>query len=246
MSVRNLILNVLNRIFRLRGMELRALTPFECDDSMDAGLRRARRHAGGVGTVIDVGAAEGKWTRRALRHFPDARYLLVEPLSERVPVLEALRTEISSVDFVTAAAGAEAGSVTFHVAEDLDGSGVCDRPEANTRAVPVTTLDGEVARLQLPPPYFIKLDTHGFEIPILKGASAILAKTELLMIEAYNFKLTEGCLRFHELCAWLEERDFRSSDIIEPLRRPGDTMLWQMDLVFVRREHSAFARTTYQ
>src|SRR5260370_24672724 len=31
--------------------------------------------------IIDVGANRGLWTRTAIKHFPDARYTLVEPQS---------------------------------------------------------------------------------------------------------------------------------------------------------------------
>jgi hypothetical protein len=109
----------------------------------------------------------------------------------------------------------------------------------------MTTVDAEVAQRQLPAPYFLKLDTHGFEIPILEGATETLRQTELLIIEAYNFNLTRTSLRFHELCAWMEERGFRTCDLLEPLRRPGDGLLWQMDLVFLRKDHPAFARESY-
>jgi len=227
-------------------MELRALTPPHLDSGMSAGLRRAGRMFTEVRTVIDVGAAAGKWTRLALPHFPGAQFLLLEPLRERVGVLEALRAEHANVQYVSAAAGAARGEASFHVAEDLDGSGVRPSGSGDLRNVPVTTLDEEISRLALPGPYFVKLDTHGFEVPILQGAERIFQDTCLLMIEAYNFKTSELCLRFHELCAWLEPRGFRPLDLLDPLRRPGDEVLWQIDLVFARHDHPAFAHAVYQ
>src|SRR4051812_46680776 len=161
-------------------MELRALTPAHLNSSMEAGLTRAARTVTGVRTVIDVGAAAGKWTRLALPRFPDAQFLLLEPLRERLEVLERLRVEYPKVQFVSAAAGASTGETAFHVAEDLDGSGVSSAGRGNLRTVPVTTIDEEVKRLDLPGPYFLKLDTHGFEVPILEGASRVLAEAPLL------------------------------------------------------------------
>lgn len=35
-------------------------------------------------------------------------------------------------------------------------------------------------------------------------------------------------------------------DVIEPLRRPGDRMLWQMDILFARQDAPAFARASYR
>jgi hypothetical protein len=38
------------------------------------------------------------------------------------------------------------------------------------------TIDGLVRRNNLGGPYVLKLDTHGFEVPILEGAHAVLAE----------------------------------------------------------------------
>ena len=57
---------------------------------------------------------------------------------------------------------------------------------------------------QLRPPFLIKLDTHGFEVPILKGAQETLQQTNLLVIETYNFQLQPTSLRFHEMCSYME------------------------------------------
>ena len=246
MLVRSFILDALNRLFRLRGMELRALTPLESDASMEAGLKRACQLVPEVASVIDVGAASGQWTRRSLRHFQRARHLLIEPLVEREPELRALQAEFPGIEIVTSALGETSGETSFHVSADLDGSGIYDGPSTTSRTVPLTTLDAAVARHALPGPYLVKLDTHGFELPILRGATRTLESASLLLIEAYNFQLTAGCLRFHELCTWLESHGFRVCDLIEPLRRPGDALLWQMDLTFARSDHPAFRRASYR
>ncbi len=246
MSFRNAILSSLNHLFGLRGLELRSRVRAEADCSMDAALRRAGARIPKIGTVIDVGAAAGMWTMHARPYFPEAQFLLIEPLNERVPELEALRAADRRVDFVSAVAGAERGQATLHVTPDLNGSGVADSPGTGSRTVAVTTIDREVSERQLPGPYFIKLDTHGYEVPILEGARATLAQSALLMIEVYNFKLTGACLCFPQLCARMEELGFLPCDAVEPARRPGDLVLWQMDLVFARADAPLFARKTYQ
>jgi hypothetical protein len=82
-------------------------------------------------------------------------------------------------------------------------------------------------------------------VPVLTGATQILAQTGLLIIEAYNFTLSPDCLRFHELCAWLEPRGFRCCDLADPMRRPGDGVLWQMDLAFAPASNPIFASNRY-
>jgi FkbM family methyltransferase len=211
---------------------------------MDGLLGRAAKRGFNIRTWIDVGASDGSWSLQAQRHFPAARYLLFEPLAERQEALERLHQQCR-FEIVAAAAGAVVGTVSFAIDPALDGSGVA-APGTGGRSVPVETVDRAVSSRSLPAPYGLKLDTHGFELSVLAGSTDVLTNTELLIIEAYNFKLTPDCLRFHELCTWLETRGFRCCDLADPMRRPSDGVLWQMDLAFARKDHAIFHSNHYE
>src|SRR5262249_47882245 len=116
----------------------------------------------------------------------------------------------------------------------------------NNLVVPMATLDTLARQRGLSGPFLVKLDTHGFEVPILEGARETLGHTAMLIIEAYNFTLCPGCLRFHELCAFLEARGFRCADLLEPMHRPGDGAFWQIDLLFLPAAHPVFASNAYR
>jgi FkbM family methyltransferase len=226
------------------GYQLRPLPKNSTPMTMGGAIRRAKERGWQIGSVIDVGAADGDWSRFTMRYFPDAKYLLIDALEERRTALEKLRSERPNVEFVLAAAGAELGEVEFGVARDLDSSGIFDGSGA-TRRVRVTTIDAEVAKRNLPPPYLLKLDTHGYELPILTGAKRTLQQTSLLILEAYNFQLTQQSLRFHEMIAHVEELGFRCCELVDPLLRPGDQLLWQIDLLFIPKTSPHFARESY-
>ncbi len=207
-------------------------------------LSRARARGCTPRTVVDVGASNGIWSLRARRHFPEARFVLFEPLEERQAALASLQKR-HGFEIVPAVAGDSTGTATLAVDPALDGSGVAEPGAAGTRAVPQTTIDETLARLECTGPYLLKLDTHGYEIPVLAGASATLARTSLLIVESYNFTLTPGCLRFHELCAWLETRGFRPCDLADPMRRPNDGVFWQVDLAFAKSDDPLFTSNRY-
>jgi FkbM family methyltransferase len=211
---------------------------------MDGMLARCATRYPQIRTWIDVGASDGSWSLRARGAFPRASFLLFEPLAERQPALTALQRRHGFIT-VAAAAGAAAGTVAFAVDPKLDGSGIATPDTPQTRLVPMQTIAAAVAAHGLAGPYGIKLDTHGHEVPILEGAGAVLEQTSLLVIEAYNFKIAPSALRFHELCGWLEARGFRCCDLADPMRRPGDGALWQMDLAFARADHPLFASNRY-
>jgi hypothetical protein len=105
--------------------------------------------------------------------------------------------------------------------------------------------DAQVAARDLRPPFLIKLDTHGFEMPILAGAEQTLEQTNVLVIEAYNFDIASSAVRFAELCARLEARGFRCVDLFDVMYRPADNALWQMDLIFIRADRPEFLSNAY-
>lgn len=240
-SLKSRLRHTANRLLHPLGLHLaRRERAFE----MDGLLARAASRSVTVATWIDVGASDGSWSLRAQRHFPTSRFLLFEPLAERQAALAVLSRR-HGFHIAPAAAGAKPGTLDFSIDAALDGSGVAAPGTAATRPVPVETIDRVVAQHALPAPFGLKLDTHGHEIPVLTGATAILAQASLLVIEAYNFPLTPTTLRFHELCAWLEARGFRCCDLADPMRRPGDGALWQMDLAFAPATSPLFASNCY-
>lgn len=241
-TVRSLLQQTVNRLLNPLGLHLaRRDRTFE----MSGLLARAKTRGFNPATFIDVGASDGVWSLRARRHFPAAKFLLFEPLAERQPALQRLQAQ-HGFAIEPAVAGATNGEVAFAVDPALDGSGVAAPGTYGARTVPQTTIDHAVNSRNLRGPYGLKLDTHGYEVPVLSGATAVLSQTELLIIEAYNFTLSPDCLRFHELCAWIEARGFRCCDLADPMRRAGDGVLWQMDLAFAPADSPFFAHSNYQ
>jgi FkbM family methyltransferase len=215
------------------------------DLSLNAVLTRARARGVMVKTVIDVGASDGRWSEAAMRHFPDASYLLVEAHRDHEAGLERFKRKHPNADYALVAAGDRCGEAHFKAESLFGGSAATSLGDAGSVRVPMMTLDALVTERQLPPPFLIKLDTHGFELPILNGAASTLARGSLLIIEAYNLKISPEALLFHELCAHLERLDYRTADLCEPLHRPSDKLLWQVDLIFERSSSAHFADTTY-
>jgi FkbM family methyltransferase len=210
--------------------------------SMSAGLQRAADRGIRVGTIIDVGASDGRWCDEARRCFPDARCLLIEANDHHEPGLRAFKQRVPGSDYVLAAAGREVGHVRFDISDDPFGGAA----GSGTKLVPATTIDHEVATRSLPGPYLVKLDTHGFEVPILEGAARTLREASLLIIEVYNFTLMPGALRFHEMIARLDGAGFRPIDLCEPMYRPKDGAFWQCDMFFARAERPEFSSNTYE
>jgi FkbM family methyltransferase len=212
--------------------------------TMEAALARCAARNPGIRTVIDVGASDGRWSRAASRILPPARYFMVEARAEHRPGL-ARTARDARFSYEICAAGNRDGEIYFDATELFGGLASETPPEKNAIVVPVRRLDGLARERGLAGPYALKLDTHGYEVPILEGAAGLLAQTALLVIECYNFRVAPRSLLAHEMCAWLEARGFRCIDLCDPLHRARDGALWQMDLFFVPATDAAFASNAY-
>ena len=235
-------------VLRLAGWELVKARPSGGPGAgtMESALRwLAPRHP--VRTVLDVGASNGSWTELAMQCYPDAAFLLVEAQRDaHEPALRALAGRYPNVHYVIAAAGDRDGTVHFDGSDPFGGAASEHPTGAHDIVVPMTTIDGEVKRRGLEPPFLLKLDTHGFEVPIFEGARNVLSQAGLVVVEAYNFELTPGTLRFHEMCTFLETRGLRCVDLVDVMRRPEDGALWQFDLMFVPRDRPEFRSNSYR
>ncbi|NJK34845.1 MAG: FkbM family methyltransferase [Oscillatoriales cyanobacterium SM2_2_1] len=204
-------------------------------------LRRCRRRGLAVSTVIDVGASDGRWSKVAAQYLAAQKYFLVEANPVHGEALENLKRRWPACDYILAAAGDHDGTLYFNSSDPFGGLASHEPLMGQScTELPAVRIDTLGDRHQLPAPFLIKLDTHGFEIPILEGAAATLKQTQILIIEAYNFTIAQDSLRFHELCAYLEARGFRCLDLFDVLYRPKDGCLWQMDLVFAAKDLPCF------
>jgi FkbM family methyltransferase len=224
--------------------------------ALDDALERIFRRDLSINTVVDVGASDGSWSKIIQNYLPEASYLLVEANPCHQPALNHYKNKDGRVDYVLSAAGGKVGQINFDAGAALGGvaselnldefnehnfqsSNVVE--SKNYITVPVTTIDHEVSKRKLLPPYFLKLDVHGYEIPILEGAKESLLNSKLVEIEVYNFDLTADSYRFHKMIEHMESLGFRVVDFCDPLHRTGDGAFWQMDLFFMPKTDEIFS-----
>jgi FkbM family methyltransferase len=146
-----------------------------------------------VETVFDVGANVGQSTKDYLRKFPDARIYSFEPVRSTFQQLEANLTGQNRVRCFQLAFGAlpqqgtmvlEGKSVMFFLSGE-------SRPPPKgenviTEQVEVATLDEFCRKHQVDRVSYIKIDTEGGDMNVLKGAEHLLAeqRIDLVQLEA--------------------------------------------------------------
>lgn len=216
--------------------------------SMARGLKWLADRGFMVETVLDIGASSGVWSKECANFFPEAQYVLFEPQPVHSEALTRFAGSCRQrVIIVEKAAGAVEGRTYFLTdPEDPLGGALASVVSENAITVDVTTVDASVTQFGLSAPFLVKLDTHGYEKSILDGAGDTLEKTEVLIIEAYNYRISDEAMLFWELCSYMSERGFRPIDLVDIGYRKYDNSLWQMDLFFIRSGWEGFAYHGYR
>lgn len=238
------LVSILKRFFRNLGYEI--VSDSSNYMTMDGGLARIKERLIEVNTVIDVGASNGRWSELCMKYFPDAYYHLFEAQKEYEPPLKDFKSKNHKLDFTLAVASNEKGDIYFD--DHIVGGGIANKTQidGNFKKMSASTIDYEINNRNLKGPFFIKLDTHGFEIPILEGAEQTLKQTNVLVIECYNFKLNPTCRKFHEMIAYMENKGFSCIDMVDVSLRKKDGFLWQMDVFFAQSGMNGFSDNKYE
>jgi len=186
--------------------------------------------------VLDLGASDGRWSRFVAQHLPSARFVCVDPVEYPD------RWEDPRVQWVNAAvARRSADKAPFFVSPDKFGSGFYPGSSNTTvRAVTLVSLIPDDAKR-----VFIKYDLHGAEVSTFHHLCHFLNRLQAVQIECYNYDVGgRHGWHYHNVAEYIEALDFRTACMFDQLDR-GDGTLWQMDLLFLRRNHPVFARGDY-
>jgi len=206
--------------------------------------------AHGVGftpeTIIDVGAARGCWSEKVSSIWPDARYILIDPLEENQHELECVCSKLKKADIRIAAITDHSGKVTINVHPDLEGSTIFLERENNINGVPreVTsiTLDDLFAEMKCEHPILLKADVQGAEMQVLTSATQMLPFVEMIILEVLLFDIYQGNNpQLHDVVDYLKAKNFVVWDIFGMGYRMLDDALCQADIVFVR-EYGSFRK----
>ena len=197
-------------------------------------------------TVIDVGVAFG--TPPIYQAFPRARYFLIEPVAECRPVLEKLKQRLNAEYFLVAA-GAEDGEATFNVHDDISGSSLFSQVEGRAldgqaRRIPMRRLDSLLPET-LERPVFLKVDTQGAELEVLKGLGKRIEEIDLLVLETTMMPLRRGIPQFADVVRFCDDAGFAVYDVLEGHMRALDGALAQIDLAFVRKDSALRSQTAF-
>lgn len=215
-------------------------------------VRRARLLAWRrVDVVLDVGANEGQYASRLRGGGFGGRIVSFEPGTAAFERLAEKSRCDATWDSRHLALGERDGTVTLNVAADSEGSSLFPVEDREVRNSPgsafVAAEQVRIARMDTiwpelsvgPGRVYLKLDTQGSELSILRGAERALLTAEFVETELSLVPLYRGGPLFDEVVDFLDGRGFGLISI-EGIDEEQDTgHMLQVDAIFLRHTESA-------
>lgn len=192
--------------------------------------------------VFDIGASNGVWSHFARRAFPQARFILVEPLASRykADTNDYFLRAHPEFEVVEAALTDRVGTMPLHLSANLYGSSLFDgsilEPAQETVEVPVTTLDRLAEDKRIAGRGLLKLDVQYAEHLVLTGGTRLFDQIDVVVMEVSLGQVPEGARNFLEVTNFMNSRGFRYFDDGGEWRSACGGVLEQKDVIFVRKE----------
>jgi FkbM family methyltransferase len=189
-------------------------------------------------TVIDVGVAKG--TPPLYEAFPNAYFILAEPVKDFVPHLEKIVKKYRG-EYHLCALMSESGTASILKTKELHGSSmmhrVADEADDRLQDTDVKTLDEIIGLKDREGPILLKTDCQGGDFEVVRGGIETLKKCELIILEVSLHKFWGA---HHpdplDILNFMADHGFVLYDFLDGLFRPVDNALGQIDMVFVRRD----------
>ncbi|MBO9448436.1 FkbM family methyltransferase [Ruegeria sp. R14_0] len=198
-----------------------------------------------VQTVIDVGVAGG--TAHLYEAFPDAKFVLIEPIAEYETKLRRNWSDKIDFDFHACGVGAESGQTTLRIPTvgtrsmgtratmlEFEDSATAQMSKIEERQVPVKTLDKVASSYD--GPFGLKIDTEGFEIEVIRGASELLKNCAFVLAEVSTRRRYQGGYKFSDFVSIMADHGFELHEFI----RPPSPQATDCDAIFAPFDSSLF------
>ncbi len=202
-------------------------------------------NAAGIDLVLDVGANEGQYALELRKLGYAGPIVSFEPIAEVGRRLRANLAGDRAWEHRACALGAEDGTAVIQVGAETATSSLLKPSEylvaRADHARSVRSEEVRVARLDTlfeaswrGRRIWLKLDTQGYEMNVLRGAEASLAEVGVLQLELSLKPLYEGEPGFLEVAGWLAGRGLEMVGLEPGFVEASTGRLLQSDVFFAR------------
>ena len=188
-----------------------------------------------INNVYDVGAYQGEWTKALKKtSLKNSKFFLFEANAENEKYLKnsdhkyfinVLSDKIKEVKFFSKA---HTGDSYFLEKTNFYEDTIIPK------TLKTITLNEIQAKTQIPFPDFIKIDTQGSEIDILKGGNQILNNCKVILLECPIISYNIGAPSLSDYIKYLSSINYLPLDVTEIHHL--DKVLIQADIIFLKKD----------
>ena len=173
-----------------------------------------------IDTLIDIGVGP-MGTPDLYKRFPSAKLLLIDPLDETENYIDKYLLS-REVMFHKSGVGKEAGEAMINVQEEIGSSSILKVADINyesdpldKRKIQIKTLDFITNSETNLGKLGVKIDTEGFELNVILGATETLKSAEFVLAEVrHNHESFQGVYKLYEFINAMHDNGFVLSMII--------------------------------
>ncbi|NBD18239.1 MAG: FkbM family methyltransferase [Cyanobacteria bacterium] len=167
----------------------------ESDPTKNGELMLIRNVAPTASVFIDIGANIGNWTNLLLEsvYNRDIHGLLIEPSEKSFKQLKQKFFNTDGLELLQAAASDVRGECTFYERPNAaENSSLVFKKNAIPKLVKTITLDDEISTRNYNYIDFLKIETEGWDLNVLRGAASLLDQKKIGVIQ---FEYGSGWLK---------------------------------------------------
>jgi len=200
-----------------------------------------------ISTLLDVGANAGQYASLMRKIGYDGRIISFEPLNSAYKQLKEKTKNDKNWSCMNYALGAEIGKSVIHVSKNSFSSSIFDILPSHIefdkdseyiadQEIEIKTLDSIFDQFCHPNDrVFLKIDTQGFEMNILKGATESLLKIDFIQLEMSIEPLYSKETLFPEMFVFLMSKGFELFTFENGIRNSMNGKLLQIDGIFINK-----------
>lgn len=192
--------------------------------------------------IFDVGAHHGNWTNSCSDIFPTAKYYMFEAID--YTELQKYK-QYSNIKVCNEVLNDKIETVTWYEMRNEGDSMFKEKTQhfsnCNEILRQTNTLNNCVnqynIKINTNESVLIKIDCQGAEIPILKGASELLANTDFIILEVPMFgQYNENVPSFLEHIQYMDSIGYITYDIVD--HHYVENFNIQVDVLFIKKTHA--------
>lgn len=207
--------------------------PHGCNVYVDIARRLVRNR---IDMIFDVGANYGQSAEEFKRWYPAATIHSFEPVATTCRVLQSRVGRLRGVHVHQVGFGEIPGSQTIAVAADPLMSRVGSTDGVHSEQIEIDTVDAFCRRTAIEQIDFLKIDTEGQDLSVLKGGACVLGEGRAAIVQVEAGMNMHN--RFHasadDLIDFLRSRQYALFGIYE------QTLEWTTADAFLRRANLVF------